>query len=113
MLRTLCLTLSLAVAAATNEFGTNFLAENKGKDGVITLASGLQYKVLRAGDGKNHPTVNSPCEVCSLHSNVRMRAKPRGRTRYEGVRTHPAFAASPEQRHLFFSMPHHVPPPTD
>ena len=29
--------------------------------GVITLASGLQYKVLRAGDGKEHPLVGTPC----------------------------------------------------
>merc|ERR1712032_1232416 len=35
---------------------------NKGKEGVITLPSGLQYKVLRAGDGKHHPTKDSPCE---------------------------------------------------
>jgi FKBP-type peptidyl-prolyl cis-trans isomerase FklB len=32
--------------------GSEFLAENKGKDGVITLPSGLQYKVLKAGEGK-------------------------------------------------------------
>jgi FKBP-type peptidyl-prolyl cis-trans isomerase FklB len=33
-----------------------FLAENKKKDGVVTLPSGLQYKVIKAGDGKK-PTV--------------------------------------------------------
>merc|ERR1712153_92908 len=33
-----------------------------GKEGVISLASGMQYKVLRAGEGANHPTVDSPCE---------------------------------------------------
>ena len=31
--------------------GKKFLEENKTKEGVITLASGLQYKVLVAGDG--------------------------------------------------------------
>jgi len=31
--------------------GDAFLAENKGKQGVVTLASGLQYKILKAGDG--------------------------------------------------------------
>jgi len=41
---------------------TDFLAENKKKDGVVTLPSGLQYKVLRKGDGAAHPTVSSPCE---------------------------------------------------
>ena len=36
--------------------------ENGKKDGVVTLPSGLQYKVISAGDGANHPTVDSPCE---------------------------------------------------
>ncbi|MCZ6828033.1 MAG: FKBP-type peptidyl-prolyl cis-trans isomerase [Gammaproteobacteria bacterium] len=31
--------------------GTAFLAENATKDGVVVLESGLQYKVLKAGDG--------------------------------------------------------------
>jgi FKBP-type peptidyl-prolyl cis-trans isomerase FklB len=50
-----------AVAYATNAFGEAFLKENAGKDGVITLDSGLQYKVIRAGEGKEHPLVNAPC----------------------------------------------------
>jgi FKBP-type peptidyl-prolyl cis-trans isomerase FklB len=32
--------------------GDAFQAENKGKEGVTTLADGLQYKILKAGDGK-------------------------------------------------------------
>jgi FKBP-type peptidyl-prolyl cis-trans isomerase len=32
--------------------GEEFLAQNKKKDGVVTLPSGLQYKVIKAGDGK-------------------------------------------------------------
>jgi FKBP-type peptidyl-prolyl cis-trans isomerase FklB len=32
--------------------GEAFLAENKKKEGVITLPSGLQYKVIKAGAGK-------------------------------------------------------------
>jgi len=32
--------------------GEAFLAENARKEGVVTLPSGLQYKVLKAGDGK-------------------------------------------------------------
>ncbi|RII27786.1 MAG: peptidylprolyl isomerase [Geobacter sp.] len=32
--------------------GQSFLAENKTKEGVITLPSGLQYKVLKAGSGR-------------------------------------------------------------
>eukprot|EP00933_Yihiella_yeosuensis_P014293 TRINITY_DN12863_c2_g1_i1.p1 TRINITY_DN12863_c2_g1~~TRINITY_DN12863_c2_g1_i1.p1 ORF type:complete len:349 (-),score=121.95 TRINITY_DN12863_c2_g1_i1:147-1193(-) len=39
-----------------------FLEENKKKEGVITLASGLQYKVLKEGKGFDHPTVSTPCE---------------------------------------------------
>ena len=31
--------------------GEAFLAANKGKEGVVTLPSGLQYKVLKEGDG--------------------------------------------------------------
>jgi FKBP-type peptidyl-prolyl cis-trans isomerase FklB len=37
--------------------GDAFLAENKRKPGVVTLPSGLQYKVLTAGSGKK-PTAN-------------------------------------------------------
>ena len=33
------------------EAGRNFLAANAKKEGVVTTASGLQYKVLRQGDG--------------------------------------------------------------
>lgn len=32
--------------------GEAFLAENKTREGVVTLESGLQYRVLKAGDGK-------------------------------------------------------------
>jgi FKBP-type peptidyl-prolyl cis-trans isomerase len=31
--------------------GEVFLAENKSKEGVVTLPDGLQYKILKAGDG--------------------------------------------------------------
>lgn len=48
-------------AGGTNEAGLAFLAENKQKDGVITLPSGLQYKVLTKGRGPSHPTVDAPC----------------------------------------------------
>merc|ERR1712146_191849 len=30
--------------------------------GVITLPSGLQYKLLREGTGDSHPTADSPCD---------------------------------------------------
>ena len=44
------------------ESGVAFLEANKSKEGVITLASGLQYKVLVEGSGLKHPTVDSPCD---------------------------------------------------
>jgi FKBP-type peptidyl-prolyl cis-trans isomerase FklB len=37
--------------------GEAFLAENKAQEGVITLESGLQYKILKAGDGPK-PTMD-------------------------------------------------------
>jgi hypothetical protein len=40
------------------EAGEAFLAANKKKEGVVTLESGLQYKVLKTGEGKN-PTLDS------------------------------------------------------
>ena len=49
-------------APALADKNTDYLAENKKKEGVITLPSGLQYKVLRKGSGTAHPTVSSPCE---------------------------------------------------
>merc|ERR1712153_49906 len=51
-----------AAIAGTNEAGLKYLEDNKGKEGVITLASGMQYKVLRQGEGVFHPTADSSCE---------------------------------------------------
>merc|ERR1711920_490779 len=48
--------------AGTNDEGKKFLEENAKKPGVITLPSGLQYKVLREGTGEDHPTADSSCE---------------------------------------------------
>lgn len=39
-------------AASAKAEGEDFLKENAKKDGVVTLPSGLQYKVLREGNGK-------------------------------------------------------------
>lgn len=52
----------LTAALSTNAEGEAFLKENAGKDGVVTLPSGLQYKVLRKGDGADYPTKDSSCE---------------------------------------------------
>jgi FKBP-type peptidyl-prolyl cis-trans isomerase FklB len=40
------------IATKYEEEAEKFLAENKKKDGVVTLPSGLQYKVIKAGEGK-------------------------------------------------------------
>lgn len=42
-----------------------FLAENANKDGVVTLDSGLQYRVIKAGEG------NSPQATSSIDVNYR------------------------------------------
>merc|ERR1712061_899574 len=38
------------------------MGQMKGMPGVVTLPSGLMYKVLREGTGEDHPTVDSSCE---------------------------------------------------
>ena len=50
-------------ATASNDAGVKYLEENAKKDGVITLPSGLQYKVLTTSNLENAltPKVNSPC----------------------------------------------------
>lgn len=48
-------------AAAAKAEGENFLAENAKKEGVVTLPSGLQYQVLREGNGKK-PTATDVVE---------------------------------------------------
>lgn len=40
------------VAEENKKAGDAFLQENKSKDGVVTLESGLQYQIIKAGDGK-------------------------------------------------------------
>ena len=54
------------IAAEDNsKKGEAFLADNKTKEGVVTLPSGLQYKVLKAGDGKK------PAEADTVECNYR------------------------------------------
>lgn len=43
--------------------GADFLASNKIKDGVITTASGLQYKIVKKGNGTKSPTLNDEVTV--------------------------------------------------
>lgn len=41
-----------ASAIENRQKGATFLAENKAREGVVALLSGVQYKVLKAGDGR-------------------------------------------------------------
>ncbi len=55
--------LAMAAAAEENRIaGEEFLAENAGKDGVVALESGLQYKVVTAGSGPS-PKLEDMVEV--------------------------------------------------
>ncbi|HEY5912831.1 MAG TPA: FKBP-type peptidyl-prolyl cis-trans isomerase [Verrucomicrobiae bacterium] len=49
------------VADETGEKGAAFLAQNKTNQGVVCLPSGLQYKILKAGDGRK-PTAADTIE---------------------------------------------------
>lgn len=51
-----------AKAAAAKKVGTDFLTANAAKEGVMTTASGLQYKVLTEGTGAT-PTASDQVEV--------------------------------------------------
>ena len=50
-------------AAANIQLGIDYLSKNKLEDGVKTTASGLQYKVLTAGTGDEHPKKNDKVKV--------------------------------------------------
>ena len=52
------------LASSTDEAGKAWLAEKATESGVISLPSGLMYKVLREGDGDAHPL---PGTSCSCH----------------------------------------------
>lgn len=53
----------LSFCSSTTPEGLAYLESNKNAEGVITLPSGLQYKVLKSGPGGGlSPRVDSPCE---------------------------------------------------
>jgi FKBP-type peptidyl-prolyl cis-trans isomerase FklB len=49
--------------------GTAFMAENATKEGVISMPEGIQYKVLKEGDGVTFPTINNAVE-CHYHGTL-------------------------------------------
>ncbi|PLW69346.1 FKBP-type peptidyl-prolyl cis-trans isomerase [Pseudohalioglobus lutimaris] len=50
-------------ALENKQKGVEFLAANRGLDGVETTDSGLQYKVLQQGTGHQHPKANDTVKV--------------------------------------------------
>ena len=54
-----------AVAEQNRKAAETFLTENKSKEGVVTLPSGLQYRVLKSGEGK------TPGEADTVEVNYR------------------------------------------
>jgi FKBP-type peptidyl-prolyl cis-trans isomerase FklB len=59
---------SQAAAEGNKKAGDAFLAQNKAKDGVVTLPSGLQYKILTAGTGPK-PTATDTV-VCNYRGTL-------------------------------------------
>lgn len=57
-----------AAAEANKKVGEDFLAANKTKDGVVTLPSGLQYKILTEGTGPK-PTATDQV-VCNYRGSL-------------------------------------------
>lgn len=51
------------LSAVNIEQGEQFLTENSQREGVIQTDSGLQYLVLREGNGSVHPTATSQVKV--------------------------------------------------
>ncbi|MGA3055050.1 MAG: FKBP-type peptidyl-prolyl cis-trans isomerase [Candidatus Korobacteraceae bacterium] len=56
------------MGAANKTEGETFLAANKNKEGVITLPSGLQYKILQAGTGPKPAATDSV--VCNYRGTL-------------------------------------------
>jgi FKBP-type peptidyl-prolyl cis-trans isomerase len=56
-LRTKAVEAAKKLGEKNKQEGEKFLTENKTKEGVVTVASGLEYKILKAGKGKK-PTAD-------------------------------------------------------
>jgi FKBP-type peptidyl-prolyl cis-trans isomerase len=56
------------VSEKNKKAGEDFVAQNAKKDGVVTLPSGLQYKVLKEGDGKKPALADSV--VCNYRGTL-------------------------------------------
>ncbi|GAC1700913.1 MAG: hypothetical protein NVS9B4_03240 [Candidatus Acidiferrum sp.] len=58
----------VAASEANKKAGDDFLAANKTKEGVVTLPSGLQYKILKPGNGPK-PTIEDSV-VCNYKGSL-------------------------------------------
>lgn len=68
-LRTLQVNLTRKALAEKNKReGDAFLAENKKKEGVVTLPSGLQYKIIKTGEGKKPTATANDLVVCGYRA---------------------------------------------
>jgi len=56
-------TINSGAAEENIKLGADFLAENRGAEGVIETQSGLQYKVLTKGTGMQHPKASDKVKV--------------------------------------------------
>jgi FKBP-type peptidyl-prolyl cis-trans isomerase FklB len=54
--------LALFVSVSFADANSDFLAQNKTKPGVVTLVDGLQYKIIKAGNGAK-PSLNDQVTV--------------------------------------------------
>lgn len=52
-----------AIAEENIKIAQQFLAKNKQEDGIVETASGLQYQILRRGEGTEHPSATSKVTV--------------------------------------------------
>jgi peptidylprolyl isomerase len=52
-----------ALAEENIKIGEQFLATNRTVDGVVETESGLQYQVLKSGEGTEHPKATSKVSV--------------------------------------------------
>mmetsp|Transcript_38607 Transcript_38607/g.46719 ORF Transcript_38607/g.46719 Transcript_38607/m.46719 type:complete len:153 (-) Transcript_38607:242-700(-) len=62
LIAAVALVLVVQPVAASNKQGQVYLKENGAKEGVTTLPSGLQYRVMKSGNGKPVPNAHTPCE---------------------------------------------------
>jgi FKBP-type peptidyl-prolyl cis-trans isomerase FklB len=64
-MRVFLLALLVAVSFASSPEGEKYLQEYSQREGVVTLPSGLRYRIIKSGEGKEHPKVHNPTVTTS------------------------------------------------